>query len=124
MSVLQIQRDRGPPTIVATWAKKNPNIELFSISSRVAHLKGKANVLAQLARIATGQIYLITDADVVVGENWIVTMVDEMQDGTAIVTGVTSIHGHSLFAQLQNADWIFNICLGYLFAKRVLTGQA
>ncbi len=99
------------------WTDQYDSIRLFSIRKNISHQKGKANVLAQLARESKGKYLLITDADVRVNENWISSMVDSLETGADIITGVTAIEGHNLFAKIQNADWIFLFANGYRFAK-------
>jgi len=99
------------------WVNKYPNIRLFNIEKNVSHQKGKANVLAQLARQARGQYLLITDADVRVNENWVSAMAEALETGVAIITGVTAVEGDGLFARIQNAAWIFLFANGYRFAK-------
>jgi cellulose synthase/poly-beta-1,6-N-acetylglucosamine synthase-like glycosyltransferase len=100
------------------WVNKYSNIRLLNITGNVSHQKGKANVLAQLAREARGQYLLITDADVRVNENWVSAMAASLGTGAGIITGVTAVEGDDLFARIQNADWIFLFANGYRFAKR------
>src|ERR1022692_4248648 len=103
---------------INSWINQYPNIQLFNIKNNISHQKGKANVLAQLAKKAKGQYLLITDADVRVNENWICAMVESLESGADIITGVTAVEGDNLFAKIQNSDWIFLFANGYRFAKK------
>jgi len=100
------------------WVASFSFIKAFKITVGDDNLKGKANVLCQLAKKANGEIFCITDADVEVCPTWIGTLVNAMIDDTAIVTGVTTVIGQRLFAKLQNADWIFYTALGHQFASK------
>lgn len=84
-----------------------PPIRLFSITEKKAGLLGKANVLAQLADKARGELLLITDADVQVNPLWIRSMIRQFSTGVALVSGTVSLFSDSLFGHLQNADWLF-----------------
>lgn len=103
---------------IKDWVNKYSNIRLLNVTTSVSHQRGKANVLAQLARQARGQYLLITDADVRVNENWVSAMAASLESGVAIITGVTAVEGEGLFAGIQNADWIFLFANGYRFARR------
>lgn len=102
-----LSEDRTREKILA-FADTSNNIHLVDITTTIGKAKGKANVLAQLARHATGQYYLIADADIVVNTNWakeIVSFFNEPQTG--IVSGTTFVHGPKLFARLQGLDWLY-----------------
>jgi len=93
--------------IVNEMRKSDPRIHLLPISEKRTGMPGKANVLAQLAHYAKGDLILITDADVRVGTGWIRTMVECFTPDIDMISGVVTLYGRSLFAQLQNADWLF-----------------
>jgi cellulose synthase/poly-beta-1,6-N-acetylglucosamine synthase-like glycosyltransferase len=93
---------------IAAFAQTSDNIQLVDITTTMGKAKGKANVLAQLARRATGNIFLIVDADIVVHSQWAKKMVSFFESPkTGIVSGVTFVHGPSLFARLQGLDWLY-----------------
>jgi cellulose synthase/poly-beta-1,6-N-acetylglucosamine synthase-like glycosyltransferase len=96
--------------IVNEMRKSDPRIHLLPISEKRTGMPGKANVLAQLAHYAKGDLILITDADVRVGTGWIRTMVECFTPDIDMISGVVTLYGRSLFAQLQNADWLFFCC--------------
>ena len=88
--------------------------EVVGIESQIQGLSGKANVLAQLAHKAAGEIWLITDADMSLPSTWISTMVAAMPVGGGIVTGVTISHNHTW----QSLDWLFAIGMVKVLADR------
>ena len=94
-------------SIVEEMQTRHSCIRLFRIPEKKTSLLGKANVLAQLAKEANGELLLITDADVQVNPHWIAAMIKQFSPGVALVSGTVSLSTHTLFGQLQNADWLF-----------------
>lgn len=82
-------------------------IHLLRVKEKISNLIGKANVLAQLAHKADGEILLITDADVRVSSTWIKFMVSQFTPDISLISGTVALNGESTFALLQNADWIY-----------------
>ena len=101
--------------IVQAYASKHPNIKIVPIEPLKNGLLGKANVLAQLARQASGTYFLITDADVAVNPYWAQHMVaNAMRFSTPAkpvgmlngFTGVGAHHRQNLkLWGLQQQDW-------------------
>ncbi|MBL6448324.1 glycosyltransferase [Fulvivirga sp. 29W222] len=87
------------------FADNYSHIHVVEITGNLGNARGKANVLAHLARQARGNIYFITDADIAVNKDWIVGMLCGLKPGVGIVNGVTAVEDHSL----QNVDWLFAI---------------
>lgn len=79
------------------------NFEVMKVQTTISNQKGKANVLAQLAKKASGQYLFITDADMELPESWIKGMLSAFDTNTGIVTGVTKILNNSN----QSIDWLF-----------------
>lgn len=82
---------------------KDARVKVFTIKDKLGNARGKANVLAQLAKMASGDLYFITDADVSVPASWIKEMLRGRKPGVGIVTGITGIAD----SKMQNIDWIF-----------------
>lgn len=80
-----------------------PNIKIITVERNLGKALGKANVLAHLAHEATGDLFLITDADIRPGKEWITTMVQHVGDSVGIVNGVTGIE-NNLF---QHYEWLY-----------------
>lgn len=75
-------------------------------------MKGKQNVLAQLAHAATGEVILITDADIQVHRDWAAGMVGAFADAkTGVACGSTAVWGKGLFARAQGLDWMMGLVL-------------
>lgn len=100
--------------IVSEFITDQPNYRLVDITTSVADLRGKANVLAQLAKQAKGTLFFFTDADTQVPPNWLLDMSCRLTDNVGIVTGVTLPDGVGLFAKLQGIDWLYNLTLTHL----------
>jgi cellulose synthase/poly-beta-1,6-N-acetylglucosamine synthase-like glycosyltransferase len=83
--------------------KKFCNVRLVQIKKNTGMARGKTNVLAQLVQEAQGDVFLITDADVRPGKQWIKSMVSYLTPSVGIVNGTTGISNH-LF---QHYEWLF-----------------
>lgn len=93
--------------LVAAYIQDKPNFHLVSIRPSTSHVKGKANVLAQLAKRATGEFLFITDADIQVPTYWVESILGGFDEKTGIVSGSTIVVGSSLFARTQRIDWAY-----------------
>lgn len=91
--------------VLTDLARKYTRIKVISIREKLGNARGKANVLAQLAKVATGDFYFITDADIAVPQTWIKDMLRTHDEGTGIVTGITGIADNNL----QDIDWLFSL---------------
>ncbi len=83
------------------------NCSIIQIEKPIAHLKGKANVLAQLAHEAKGQYIFITDADIALPRTWITNMLSAAKENVGIVTGITAVRGN----HWQNLEWTFALAM-------------
>lgn len=95
--------------IAQQFAKQDNRIKVYEIKS-AGPTKGKANVLAQLAPHANGEVLFFTDADVKVPAAWITAMLKGFNENTGLVTGITGVSGNDLWSRFQNLDWL--IALG------------
>ncbi|WP_187261640.1 glycosyltransferase [Pontibacter beigongshangensis] len=98
-------------TVVDAFIKNKPQYRCIPVSENLGLARGKANVLAHLAREATTDYFFFTDADIVVPPTWITSMLASLQPGLGVVTGITTIAGTGLFARLQAMDWIYALGL-------------
>jgi 1,2-diacylglycerol 3-beta-glucosyltransferase len=101
------QSDDATNKLVSAYIQDKLNHHLISIKPPAGHVKGKANVLAQLAQHAKGEFLFITDADIQVPEYWIESILGGFEEYTGIVSGSTIVSGSSLFAQTQRVDWTY-----------------
>jgi len=112
--------DQTGPLVTAFIANK-PGFQLINITESVSGLRGKANVLAQLARQARGEWLFFTDAETQVPPNWLMEMIPQSGTQPGIITGVTlpsvdspgvdSPDGPRLFDKLQSIDWLYSLTL-------------
>jgi cellulose synthase/poly-beta-1,6-N-acetylglucosamine synthase-like glycosyltransferase len=91
---------------VRDFIKEKSSFALYNITEEVGLAKGKANVLAQLARKAKGEYLLITDADTEVQPDWPRTLVSQADEKTGIVSGVTVVRSGGLIDDMQQTDWL------------------
>ncbi|GAB3697544.1 glycosyltransferase family 2 protein [Spirosoma flavus] len=95
--------------VIAQFIVDKPTYRLIDVTSVQAGLRGKANVLAQIAQQARGQLLFFTDADTQVPPDWLREMSRQLTAKTGIVTGVTLPEGDGLFTKLQTIDWLYNL---------------
>lgn len=88
--------------IVKGFAVESNLVRLYSMDSNVQYSKGKANVLAHLAKHATGDFFFITDADCQVNPGWIKGLLSAYDEQVGIGVGVTDVN--SIW---QSMDWLF-----------------
>jgi cellulose synthase/poly-beta-1,6-N-acetylglucosamine synthase-like glycosyltransferase len=93
--------------IVDRFIKGRSHFSFYDIRIKLGKAKGKANVLAHLAQIATSEYLFVTDADIEVPENWIQYMLPHFEKNIAIVSGTTYVEGHDRFSKIQSLDWMF-----------------
>lgn len=103
--------------IVADFIADKPAFRQVTITESRGGLRGKANVLAQLARLAGGHYLFFTDADTQVPTDWLPEMSRHLTKGVGIVTGVTLPDGSHLFHKLQTIDWLYNLTLTHLVSS-------
>ena len=97
--------------IIENFIKKKDNFHLFDIAQNRLKTKGKANVLAQLAKKAKGDFYFFTDADTQVPKTWLKAITKEFETHIGIVVGVTTLHSSTFFAKMQAIDWLFALSI-------------
>ncbi|WP_167852001.1 glycosyltransferase [Hymenobacter elongatus] len=85
--------------------------QCLSIVDNLGTARGKANVLAHLARQATTDFFFITDADITVPGGWIEALLPYARPEVGTVTGLTVVHGPRLFDRLQGLDWLLSLGL-------------
>ena len=73
--------------------------------------RGKANVLAHLARQATTDFFFITDADISLPATWVGALLTHAAPGVGTVTGITAVCGPRLFHRLQGIDWLLSLSM-------------
>lgn len=103
--------------VVTGFIADKPNFRLVLTTDSPIGLRGKANVLAQLARLARGQHLFFTDADTQVPPGWLTEMSRHIVGNVGIVTGVTLPDGPRLFHALQTIDWLYNLTLTHLVSS-------
>lgn len=101
------QSDDNTAKIVDEFIAKHNNIKQIYITEQLGKARGKANVLAQLAQVAQGDYFLITDADIQVPSNWARTLINFFKPGIGIVSGTTIVKGNGFLANMQHIDWLY-----------------
>ena len=94
------------------------NFFVLDIKGQWEGLKGKANVLAQLARAAgdRADYFFITDADVAVVPDWVRNMLLYFTPEVAMVNGTTLVEGSHWRGRMQRYDWLLSLGLAKAFS--------
>ena len=87
------------------------SFRVLDIQENLGTARGKANVLAHLARAATADFFFITDADIAVPATWLSGLLAHLTPGVGSVTGLTLVTGPRLFHRLQGLDWLLSLGL-------------
>jgi cellulose synthase/poly-beta-1,6-N-acetylglucosamine synthase-like glycosyltransferase len=95
--------------IIQSEIAQSSHFQYILIEQQVKHLRGKANILAQLAEQAEGEFLFFTDADMELPTHWIEEMLICFEEKTGIVTGITTPKGDQIFDILQSIDWLYNL---------------
>ncbi|MCF2443616.1 glycosyltransferase [Dyadobacter sp. CY345] len=103
-------------SIIQKYIKDKPYFKYYKISAQTAGLKGKANVLAQLANFSTGKYLFFCDADIAVSPDWIEKMLAHFEENTGVVVGLTRMKKRSLLADFLSLEWIFTLSLMRYFS--------
>jgi 1,2-diacylglycerol 3-beta-glucosyltransferase len=85
------------------------HFRILTITQRLGEARGKANVLAHLARAATTDFFFTTDADIAVPPTWVEGLLAHAAPGVGTVTGITLVEGPHLLDQLQGLDWLYSL---------------
>ncbi len=93
--------------VVQKYIADKPEFSIVNISKTIGKARGKANVLAQLAHQASGDVFFITDADIQVKPSWIKGLLKYMDETHVMVSGFTVVKGNSFFARMQQIDWLY-----------------
>lgn len=92
--------------LVREFILNKPQIKLYDIQPSTTHLRGKTNALTQLAKIATGDYFFFTDADITLPVNWVENMLTGFRENVGVVVGSTVTSPISLFARCQGIEWL------------------
>lgn len=105
------QSDDKTGELVQAFIRDKKNFHLYRIEENLGNAKGKANVLANLARKAKGEFFFITDADIRVPQYWIQSLLANHGNKIGIVSGATRMEEDSFFAYCQSVDWVYGFSM-------------
>jgi cellulose synthase/poly-beta-1,6-N-acetylglucosamine synthase-like glycosyltransferase len=97
--------------VISSYRPAGFSYRCVRITETLGQARGKGNVLAHLAHLATSDFLFITDADIKVPPSWITSMLSQLRGKVGIVTGITTITGSRLFYRLQAIDWLYSLGL-------------
>ncbi|MBF9254820.1 glycosyltransferase [Pontibacter sp. 172403-2] len=97
--------------VVEAYIHDRPLYSCIPVTHTLGKARGKANVLAQLAKLASTDYFFYTDADIAVPPQWVQAMLTELKEGVGVVTGITTTVGSGVFDRLQTLDWLYALGL-------------
>lgn len=100
------QSEDDTATVIQKFIADKPEFSFVNIGKTIGKARGKANVLAQLAHQASGDVFFITDADIQVKPSWIKGLLKYLDEKHVMVSGFTVVKGDSFFARMQQMDWL------------------
>jgi len=93
--------------IANAYSIRYQQVHAFKVRNHTFLGNGKANVLTFLAHQTKGEYMFMTDADIMVPEGWIQSMLNAMSPEVSLVTGTSVVTGKGLLAYMQQLDWLF-----------------
>lgn len=94
-------------SIISDYIKNKPEFIVIDVIDNEFPTRGKARVMAQLEHLAKGDFYLVTDADVIVNQNWAKSMIRHFKQKTGVVSGTTIVKGNNMIGKLEGIDWAY-----------------
>jgi 1,2-diacylglycerol 3-beta-glucosyltransferase len=109
--------------IMDSFATRQPHFKAIQVSSQIAHLKGKANAIAHGIDESHGEVIFLTDADCIVPERWLKSVLAHYAEGTGLVAGFTLLESSNWFQGMQSLDWalLHTIAAGAVGVRRPLS---
>lgn len=96
--------------ILDNLAEKYANLKVVHVTEATANpnLKGKPGALHRGILESNGEIVLMTDADCIVPQTWVESVVAYFEDSTVgLVPAFTLIENKSEFQKIQAVEWIY-----------------
>ncbi len=96
--------------VLETLQSRFSNLKVHTISDTTKHmnLKGKPGALQTGIEAAKGDIIMMTDADCIVGENWIESVSKCFNDKkVGLTAAVTNIISNNIFEIAQEVEWVY-----------------
>jgi len=101
------QSDDDTLIVARAYQEQYSYIHCIDVPDYPTHLRSKSRVLNYLARHTNSNYVLVTDADIILPPKWISTIVGHLTPKKyAMVSGITTMLGKTIFSQIQGLDWL------------------
>lgn len=109
-------------SLMENFSKSVRNVKIISIKESSEKYSGKTNALIRGAYSSKGDILLFTDADCILPEQWVNSLISKLNAETGIIGGFLVLDRGSssstpLFHSLQSLDWIYLTTFGMAWAN-------
>ena len=87
-----------------------PNLKIVNVKNEYdkKNLKGKPGAIQAGIDASSGEIIMMTDADCIVGEEWIKTIVSQYNNtNIGLVASFTNVVGNRVFDRIQAIEWAY-----------------
>ncbi|AWV97382.1 glycosyltransferase [Arcticibacterium luteifluviistationis] len=113
-----VSSDRTPE-ILNSFASLHSYVKVIHLEPKKDNkpLKGKARVLEQLAKVATGQFYFFTDADITLPKDWIQGILKHFNTKVGVVVGLTTLGKGNAWSAFQGMEWLSALHIMYVLSE-------
>ncbi len=107
--VVNDQSKDNTEKIIKSLQQKFSNLKLINIKKRPADFAPKKYAISEAFKIATGEIILTTDADIIVKPTWIESIVSFFENDVGLVAGFSSVNHNQtgkIFQKFEALDFL------------------
>ncbi|MGK0139913.1 MAG: cellulose synthase/poly-beta-1,6-N-acetylglucosamine synthase-like glycosyltransferase [Algoriphagus sp.] len=108
----------GTGSLLRDFAIKWDNVKVIYLQEKgpMEKLRGKTRVLDTISRVAAGDFYFFTDADVTLPPNWIKGILSAFEPNDGVVVGLSTMKSNSLWPALQGMEWLSTLHFMHLIS--------
>ena len=106
------------PDIIDAFARRDARFCRLDVPEATGALRGKADALHHAYRHATGDLFLVTDADCTPPSDWAANLAAALNTpGVGVACGVALVEHKTLFEGVQALDWLLGLTVASAAAR-------